>query len=81
MVVLVAKNLCGVVLILAGIVMLVLPGQGILTILVGLICVDFPGKFAFERWAIRRRGVIHSINWLRKKAGREPLMSPDEERL
>jgi hypothetical protein len=76
LILIVVKNLCGGILVLAGIVMLVLPGQGILTILVGLICLDFPGKFALERWLIRRPHVIQTINWLRSKAGREPLMPP-----
>ena len=74
---LVTKNLCGVVLVLAGIVMLVFPGQGILTILVGLICIDFPGKFALERWLVRQPPVIRAIDFLRGKAGRAPLeLSP-----
>ena len=53
--------------------MLVLPGQGILTILVGFTLLDFPGKFRLQRWIVTRRGVLESINWVRKKAGREPL--------
>ena len=38
------RNLYGSLLILAGIVMLFLPGQGILTILFGFLLLDFPGK-------------------------------------
>src|SRR6187399_2589877 len=45
----VLKNLVGAVFVLAGIAMLVLPGQGILTILIGLSIVDFPGKHRLER--------------------------------
>lgn len=71
-----AKNLCGSVLILAGVAMLFLPGQGILTILVGLICLDFPGKFALERRLVRQRPVIAAINWIRTKAGHPPLELP-----
>jgi hypothetical protein len=73
---LIAKNLCGIVLILAGIAMLVLPGQGILTILVGLVCLDFPGKFALERGLVQQRPVIGAINWMRAKAGHPPLELP-----
>jgi hypothetical protein len=75
------KNLCGVVLVLAGIAMLVLPGQGILTIVVGLLCLDFPGKFALERWLVRQPPVIGAINWMRAKAGRQPLETPEEKGL
>src|SRR3954470_16912544 len=42
---LVAKNLLGLVLIVAGIAMLVLPGQGLLTIVVGVVLMNFPGKY------------------------------------
>jgi hypothetical protein len=72
-----AKNLCGVVLVLAGVAMLVLPGQGILTILVGLMCIDFPGKFALEQWLVRRPGVLKAINWVRAKTHHPPLELPE----
>ena len=72
-----AKNFCGTVFILAGLAMLALPGQGILTILVGLMCLDFPGKFALERFLVRQRPVIRTINWIRGKARRSPLQMPD----
>src|SRR6266480_3667735 len=65
---LVAKNLLGLVLILAGIAMLVLPGQGLLTIVVGVVLMDFPGKFRLERWLATRVPVWRSLNWLRRKA-------------
>ncbi|MEN6556690.1 MAG: PGPGW domain-containing protein [Thermoguttaceae bacterium] len=70
---LIAKNLIGVVLLLAGVAMLVLPGQGILTILIGLLCLDFPGKFALERWLARQPSVLAAMNWIRVHAGREKL--------
>lgn len=70
------KNLCGIVLVLAGVAMLILPGQGILTILMGLMCLDFPGKFAFERWFVRRPPIIGAINWMRIKAKHPPLQTP-----
>ncbi len=72
------KNLLGALLVLAGAAMLILPGQGILTILVGLICLDFPGKFALERCLVRIPPVIASINWMRGKAGREALKLPEK---
>ena len=48
-VILVVKNLVGVILIAAGLVMLFVPGQGLLTVAVGLMLLDFPGKRGFER--------------------------------
>ena len=72
-VVLVFKNAVGLVLVLAGIAMLVLPGQGILTILIGLTLLNFPGKYRLERWIVTRPAVLGPINWLRRRRGRQPL--------
>lgn len=73
----VLKNLAGIILIVAGLVMLVAPGQGLLTIVAGLMLVDFPGKFRLERWLATRSAVWRSLNWLRKRARREPLQRQD----
>jgi hypothetical protein len=73
------KNIVGVVLLLAGIIMLFTPGQGVLTILVGLIFLDFPGKFASERWLIAQPAVFRAVNWMRAKAGHPPLDFPEGE--
>lgn len=69
-----AKNLLGCVLIAAGIIMLVLPGQGILTIVAGIMLLNFPGKYRFERWIVSRRPVLRSVNWARRRAGKDPLV-------
>ena len=74
--VLAAKNLLGFVLVAAGMLMLVVPGQGLLTLAVGLMLMDFPGKFRLERWLVTRPPVWRAINWLRCRAGREPLERP-----
>jgi putative transmembrane protein PGPGW len=74
---LVAKNLLGFLLIIAGIAMLVLPGQGLLTIVVGVVLMNFPGKFRLERWMATRRPVWGSLNWLRRKARRPELLRPE----
>jgi putative transmembrane protein PGPGW len=74
---LIAKNLLGIILVLAGIAMLVLPGQGVLTIVVGLVLMNFPGKFRLERWLATRSVVWQSLNWLRRQAKRPPLEWPD----
>jgi hypothetical protein len=73
---LVAKSILGIVLTLVGVVMLVVPGQGLLTIVVGLLLLEFPGKYQAERWMATRRKVWRSLNWLRKKAGKPELQLP-----
>jgi hypothetical protein len=72
----VLKNVLGVVLVLIGIAMLVLPGQGLITIALGLGLVDFPGRRRFELAVVGRPAVLKSINALRRKLGREPLELP-----
>ncbi len=71
------KNLLGWVLILAGIAMLVLPGQGLLTLVMGMLLISFPGKRAFERRLVSNPKVLKSINWFRKRRGRKPLLAPE----
>lgn len=73
----IAANLFGAILILAGIAMLVLPGQGLLTILIGLLLVDFPGKQRALHWLVAKPAVRNSIDRLRRKAGRPPLVFDD----
>ncbi|MBT8130454.1 MAG: PGPGW domain-containing protein [Gammaproteobacteria bacterium] len=70
---LIAKNILGYIFIVLGIAMLVLPGQGILTILIGIMFINFPGKYRLERWAVTRPPVLRAINNLRRNAGRQPL--------
>lgn len=70
------KNLIGWILILAGIVMLILPGQGILTIIMGLVLSDFPGKFALERRLASNHRILNGINWIRRHGGRGPILPP-----
>ena len=72
----VVKNIFGFTLILAGIAMLVLPGQGILTILMGLALTNFPGKFTLERRLVRLPSVGKALNRIRKLAGKPRLEIP-----
>ncbi len=76
---LVAKNVVGVVFLLAGLVMLLTPGQGILSILLGITLLDFPGKRRLELAIVRRAHVLKAINWVRRKAHRPPLQLPPRE--
>jgi hypothetical protein len=72
----VLKNLLGVLLVALGIVLSLpgVPGQGILTILIGAMLIDFPGKRRVERWLLERRGVLGTINKVRARYGRPPLV-------
>ena len=71
--VLITKNFFGVLLLLSGILMLVLPGQGVLTIITGLVFMDYPGKYKFERKLLKQKGVINSINWIRSRLSKPSL--------
>ena len=71
---LLAKNLLGSMFVFAGILMLALPGQGILTIIVGLALMDFPGKYHAERWVVSRHNILRAINWIRARAAKPALI-------
>jgi hypothetical protein len=73
------KNIVGWAFILAGIAMLVLPGQGILTILIGVSLANFPGKYALERRLVRKPAVARTLNRIREKAGKPRLEIPAVE--
>ena len=75
----VLKNVAGALFVLAGVAMLVLPGQGLLAIVVGLTLVDFPGKTALMHSLVRRRSVARGLNWIRRKFGKPPLKMPQAE--
>ena len=61
------RNTAGYLLILAGIIMLFVPGQGLLTILLGSVLMDFPGKQRLENRLIGIRHLQNTLNWIRKK--------------
>ncbi len=69
----VGKNALGALLVALGVLMLVLPGQGILTLLVGLLLLDFPGKHRLERRIVGAPRVLRVVNALRKRWNRPPL--------
>ena len=70
------KNVFGVFLILLGIVLSLpgVPGQGILTILLGIIMLDIPGKRPIEAKIIQRPAVLAAINKLRARYNKPPLV-------
>jgi hypothetical protein len=70
----VLRNGIGTLFLLAGIAMLLLPGQGIITILIGFSFMDFPKKHVLEDTLIRRPSVLKSLNWLRRKQKKQPFV-------
>lgn len=73
------KNLIGLVLVVVGIVMVFTPGQGLLTLLAGLMLVNFPGKYRLERRLVTLGPVIPAFNRLRARWGRAPLLEPEKD--
>jgi hypothetical protein len=73
---LVLKNLLGALLVLFGILMSLpgVPGQGVLTILMGVMLLDFPGKRRLELKLVSRPKVLRAINRIRGRFDRPPLL-------
>jgi hypothetical protein len=72
---LIVKNLLGVLLVLLGVLMSLpgVPGQGVLTILLGVMLLDFPGKRGLELKLVSRPKVLRTINRIRQRFDRPPL--------
>ena len=69
----VIRTLIGFVLLVAGIIMLVTPGQGVISILLGLFLMEFPGKRKLELILINHEPTFKALNWLRSKANKPPF--------
>ncbi|NIA19894.1 MAG: hypothetical protein GWP07_05645 [Xanthomonadaceae bacterium] len=76
----ISKNILGILLLLAGIAMLFLPGQGIITILLAVTLLNFPGKRKLEQRFIGLPGVLTTINRIRRRSNRPPLLDPHQEK-
>ena len=70
------KNLAGFLIVVLGILLSIpgVPGQGALTILLGIMLLDFPGRRRFERWLVTRPKVLHAVNKLRHKFNKPQLV-------
>jgi hypothetical protein len=71
----VGKNLLGAILVIVGVILSIpgVPGQGILTILLGIMLLDFPGKHRLEYKIVSKPKVRDAIDRLRLKFGKPPL--------
>lgn len=70
------RNLLGLVLLPLGVVMALplVPGPGLVFILIGLSLLNFPGKRRLERALVSRRSVLRFLNETRTRFGRAPLI-------
>ncbi len=73
---LILRNILGLLLVLAGVAMLFLPGQGLLTILLGSLLISFPGKRKLINKLVMQPKIQRSLDWLRKKRGKTPFIWP-----
>lgn len=71
----IGKNILGVLLVAVGIVLSLpgVPGQGLLTVLLGIMLVDFPGKHTVEQKLLKRPAIKKAITRLRQRFGKPPL--------
>jgi hypothetical protein len=71
----IGKNILGIFLVVLGIILSIpgVPGQGLLTILLGIVLLDFPGKRRLERKLLNRQEIVKTIDRLRKKFNKPPL--------
>lgn len=72
----VLKNLAGGLLAVAGLAMLVLPGQGLLTLILALVLLDIPGKRKLEARLLSHPRLLGMLNRTRRRFGRPLLRSP-----
>jgi len=75
--VMVIKNIVGFLLLTAGIIMLFIPGQGLLTMVVGIALMNFPGKRKLELAFLSLKKIRHALNWIRKRKGMTEFKFPN----
>lgn len=73
------RSTLGLGLIAIGIALLVLPGQGLLTILAGVVVAEFPGKIRLERRILALPAVLSALNAIRQRFGKPPFRLEREE--
>ncbi len=78
-VLLLVKNTVGTICLIAGLIMLILPGQGLLTIIVGLTLMNFPGKHRLLRRILCNPMVQQFLNWIRHRLGKPSFLYPEPE--
>tara|TARA_B100001093_G_scaffold397342_1_gene384585 strand:- start:464 stop:886 length:423 start_codon:yes stop_codon:yes gene_type:complete len=69
----IGKNALGLVLLAGGVLMLFLPGQGLLTLFMGMVLIDYPKKKLIERRLIKIGFILKGLNWVRIRGGHSSL--------
>ena len=71
----IGKNIGGILLVALGVVLSLpgVPGQGLLTVLLGIMLLDFPGRHRLEQKLLSKPSILNSINKLRGRFGKKPL--------
>ena len=71
----IGKNIGGILLVALGIVLSLpgVPGQGLLSVLLGIMLLDFPGRHRLEQKLLSKPSIVNSINKLRGRFGKKPL--------
>ena len=71
----IGKNIAGILLVALGIVLSLpgVPGQGLLTVLLGIMLLDFPGRHRLEQKLLSKPSIVNTINRLRKRFDKQPL--------
>lgn len=76
---LILKNGIGLLLFTAGVIMLVMPGQGLLTIAISIGMINFPGKHTLLSRVVQIPSVLKSLNWIREKTHHPPFLTPSDK--
>jgi hypothetical protein len=71
----IGKNIAGILLVALGIVLSLpgVPGQGLLTVLLGIMLLDFPGRHRLEQKLLSKPSIVNTINRLRGRFDKPPL--------
>jgi len=75
----VARNLLGALLLVVGLLLLVLPGQGLLLVLLAVTLMDIPGKHALIQRMVQKPPVWRALSYLRERAHKDPFERPQEK--
>jgi hypothetical protein len=75
-IILIFRNILGGILFIVGVIMLFIPGQGLLTMLAGLVLMAFPGKTRIMHRLLAIKSLQKGLNSLRQKLKREPFLFP-----
>ena len=76
-VLLLLRNITGILLFLSGFLMLFVPGQGLLTIFISFMFIDFPGKWKLQKRIVKNRKINSVLNWIRRKGGKKEFLIPE----